>query len=60
MLSTVVYIAVGYHVFQQRNQLRNLTFSSRGRDAQDGSSSEDRDSADKVRFGNKSSARQRN
>jgi hypothetical protein len=28
LLSTVIYIAVGYHVFHQRNQLRNLTLSN--------------------------------
>ncbi|KAK4156642.1 hypothetical protein C8A00DRAFT_40937 [Chaetomidium leptoderma] len=27
-LSAVIYVAVGYHVFHQRNQLRNLTLSN--------------------------------
>ncbi|KAH9897452.1 hypothetical protein F4778DRAFT_793549 [Xylariomycetidae sp. FL2044] len=27
-LSTVIYVAVGYYVFQQRNQLRNLSLSN--------------------------------
>ncbi len=32
MLSVVIYVAVGYHVFHQRNQLRNLTLSNQARD----------------------------
>ncbi|KAK1757862.1 putative G-protein coupled receptor [Echria macrotheca] len=28
LLSAVIYLAVGYHVFHQRNQLRNLTLSN--------------------------------
>ncbi|KIH91961.1 g-protein coupled receptor [Sporothrix brasiliensis 5110] len=43
-LSAVIYVAVGYHVFHQRNQLRNLTLSNQAKDL---SSSEVRDSADK-------------
>jgi hypothetical protein len=31
-LSAVVYIAVGYQVFHQRNQLRNLTLSNYAKD----------------------------
>ncbi|CCC07904.1 unnamed protein product [Sordaria macrospora k-hell] len=30
-LSGLVYLAVGYQVFHQRNQLRNLTFSNQGK-----------------------------
>jgi hypothetical protein len=48
LLSTVVYVAVGYHVFHQRNQLRNLTFSNKAKDAKDASTSDVRDSAEKV------------
>ena len=33
MLSSVIYVAVGYHVFHHRNQLRNLTLSNQARDA---------------------------
>ncbi|KAI1101470.1 hypothetical protein F4804DRAFT_10306 [Jackrogersella minutella] len=33
ILSSLVYIAVGYCVFKQRNQLRNLSLSNPGRDA---------------------------
>ncbi|KAL2147676.1 hypothetical protein VTI28DRAFT_7028 [Corynascus sepedonium] len=32
VLSTLIYVAVGYHVFHQRNQLRNLTLSNQARD----------------------------
>ncbi|KAL2170783.1 hypothetical protein VTG60DRAFT_4438 [Thermothelomyces hinnuleus] len=32
VLSTLIYVAVGYHVFHQRNQLRNLTFSNQEMD----------------------------
>lgn len=49
LLSTVVYVAVGYHVFHQRNQLRNLTFSNNAKDCKDVSTSDIRDSAEKVR-----------
>ncbi|KAF9870585.1 g-protein coupled receptor [Colletotrichum karsti] len=46
--SCVIYFAVGYHVFHQRNQLRNLTFSNPGKDGKDVScSDEQRDSAEK-------------
>ncbi|PKS06275.1 hypothetical protein jhhlp_007023 [Lomentospora prolificans] len=47
--STLIYIAVGYHVFKQRNQLRNLTFSSPGNDGKVVicSTSDVRESADK-------------
>ncbi|CAK7206234.1 hypothetical protein SEUCBS139899_009021 [Sporothrix eucalyptigena] len=31
-LSAVIYVAVGYHVFHQRNQLRNLTLSNQAKD----------------------------
>ncbi|CAK7237772.1 hypothetical protein SBRCBS47491_010125 [Sporothrix bragantina] len=30
--SAVIYVAVGYHVFHQRNQLRNLTLSNQAKD----------------------------
>ncbi|KAH0430140.1 g-protein coupled receptor [Colletotrichum camelliae] len=46
--SCVIYFAVGYHVFHQRNQLRNLTFSNPARDNKDLSCSDERDSAEKV------------
>jgi len=32
MLTAVIYAAVGYHVFHQRNQLRNLTLSDQARE----------------------------
>ncbi|KAM0638901.1 hypothetical protein ACHAQF_007233 [Verticillium nonalfalfae] len=49
LCSILIYFAVGYHVFHQRNQLRNLTFSHI-KDANEVSMSEDnRDSAEKVR-----------
>lgn len=44
-LSAVIYLAVGYHVFHRRNQLRNLTLSNQGKDM---SSSDVRESAEKV------------
>jgi hypothetical protein len=40
-------MAVGYQVFQQRNQLRNLTFSNQGVDGMAGGSRELRDSDEK-------------
>lgn len=46
VLSAVIYMAVGYHVFHQRNQLRNLTLSNQGKSI---STSDVRDSAEKVR-----------
>ncbi|KAG7141184.1 Cyclic AMP receptor-like protein A like [Verticillium longisporum] len=47
LCSILIYFAVGYHVFHQRNQLRNLTFSHI-KDANEVSMSEDnRDSAEK-------------
>ncbi|KAF6838398.1 g-protein coupled receptor [Colletotrichum plurivorum] len=46
--STVIYFAVGYHVFHARNQLRNLTFSNPTKDCRDISCSEERESAEKV------------
>ncbi|EAQ92981.1 hypothetical protein CHGG_01216 [Chaetomium globosum CBS 148.51] len=33
LLEIVIYVAVGYHVFHHRNQLRNLTLSNQARDA---------------------------
>lgn len=47
MLSAVIYFAVGYHVFHQRNQLRNLSLSTQGKDLT-GDSTDVRDSAEKV------------
>ncbi|TPX16230.1 uncharacterized protein E0L32_004225 [Thyridium curvatum] len=44
VLSAVIYMAVGYHVFHQRNQLRNLTLSNQGKSI---STSDVRDSAEK-------------
>lgn len=44
-LSACIYIAVGYHVFHQRNQLRNLTPSNLAKEI---SCSDVRDSAEKV------------
>jgi hypothetical protein len=44
-MSAVIYGAVGYHVFHQRNQLRNLTLSN-----QADIYGNDFDSAEKVRF----------
>ncbi|KAM0326305.1 hypothetical protein ACHAQA_006903 [Verticillium albo-atrum] len=47
LCSILIYFAVGYHVFHQRNQLRNLTFSN-AKDAKEVSVVEDnRDSAEK-------------
>ncbi|KAI6430931.1 hypothetical protein MCOR24_001736 [Pyricularia oryzae] len=43
-LSAVIYVAVGYQVFHQRNQLRNLTLSNPGKET---STSDVRDSAEK-------------
>lgn len=48
VLSAVIYFAVGYHVFHQRNQLRNLSLSNQGKDNTTGDSSDVRDSAEKV------------
>ncbi|CAI4216097.1 unnamed protein product [Parascedosporium putredinis] len=53
--STLIYFAVGYRVFKQRNQLRNLTFSAHdAADANDGkeasSASDVRESADKHKL----------
>ncbi|CAK7274819.1 hypothetical protein SEPCBS119000_006367 [Sporothrix epigloea] len=45
-MSAIIYIAVGYHVFQLRNQLRNLTLSNQAKDL---SNFEVRDLTDKVR-----------
>ncbi|KAK3393355.1 hypothetical protein B0H63DRAFT_386612 [Podospora didyma] len=45
LLSAVIYVAVGYHVFHQRNQLRNLTLSNQAKDM---SGSDIRGSAEKV------------
>ncbi|KAH8905256.1 family A G protein-coupled receptor-like protein [Coniochaeta sp. PMI_546] len=45
LLSTVIYVAVGYQVFHQRNQLRNLTLSN---PAKDTSSSDVRESGERV------------
>jgi hypothetical protein len=49
LFSTLIYFAVGYHVFHQRNQLRNLTFSQLTSNDKDASQSDVRDSAEKVR-----------
>ncbi|KAL0938378.1 g-protein coupled receptor [Colletotrichum truncatum] len=46
--SCVIYFAVGYHVFHQRNQLRNVTFSNPTKDGRDNSCGDGRDSAEKV------------
>lgn len=49
--SFMIYVAVGYHVFHQRNRLRNMTFSQSvsGKDGKSVSRSDDaRDSAEKV------------
>lgn len=45
LLSGVIYFAVGYQVFHQRNQLRNLTLSNPAKEV---SSCDIRDSAEKV------------
>jgi hypothetical protein len=50
LLSTIIYVAVGYHVFHQRNQLRNLTFSNHGKGGKEPPSSDERESAEKVGF----------
>lgn len=47
VLSAVIYFAVGYHVFHQRNQLRNLSLSNQGKETT-GDTSDVRDSAEKV------------
>ncbi|KAI0442472.1 hypothetical protein F4803DRAFT_562288 [Xylaria telfairii] len=47
VLSSFIYIAVGYYVFKQRNQLRNLSLSSPTRDLP-----ETRDSGEKDLFTN--------
>ncbi|KAK3362375.1 hypothetical protein B0T25DRAFT_512596 [Lasiosphaeria hispida] len=44
VLSALIYVAVGYHVFHQRNQLRNLTLSNQAKDI---SGPETRGSAEK-------------
>ncbi|KAK3329896.1 hypothetical protein B0H66DRAFT_40658 [Apodospora peruviana] len=49
LLSGVIYVAVGFHVFHQRNQLRNLTLSTQAKDA--GSGSDIRESAEKSLAG---------
>lgn len=46
--SVIIYIAVGCHVFHQRNQLRNLTFSNQGKDSKEAWTSQNRDSGEKV------------
>ncbi|TGJ87176.1 hypothetical protein E0Z10_g1628 [Xylaria hypoxylon] len=47
VLSALIYVAVGYHVFKQRNQLRNLSLSNPTRDPP-----ETRDSGEKDLFTN--------
>ncbi|KAI0160239.1 hypothetical protein GGR57DRAFT_412839 [Xylariaceae sp. FL1272] len=46
-LSTVIYFAVGYHVFKQRNELRNISLTNPSRDA-----AGTRDSGEKNLFTN--------
>ncbi|KAK0657011.1 hypothetical protein B0T16DRAFT_50373 [Cercophora newfieldiana] len=46
MLSNIIYVCVGYSVFHQRNQLRNLTLSNQARGAVD-----ERSSAEKGQVG---------
>jgi hypothetical protein len=46
VLSSVIYVAVGYHVFHHRNQLRNLTLSNQARDTYGA----ERKESEKVRF----------
>ncbi|KAI1259312.1 hypothetical protein F5Y18DRAFT_443603 [Xylariaceae sp. FL1019] len=46
-LSTVIYFAVGYYVFKQRNQLRNISLTNPSRDA-----AGNRDSGEKNLFTN--------
>ncbi|CCF40159.1 G-protein coupled receptor [Colletotrichum higginsianum] len=48
--SSVIYFAVGYHVFHHRNQLHNLTFSNNGCDGKEMTCSDERDSAEKVSY----------
>lgn len=48
LLSTCIYISVGYYVFKQRNQLRNLSLSNPGR----GEGPAQRDSGEKELFNN--------
>ncbi|GAP83441.1 putative G-protein coupled receptor [Rosellinia necatrix] len=47
VLSSLIYVAVGYYVFKQRNQLRNLSLSNPHRDI-----TEARDSGEKDLFAN--------
>ncbi|KAI1412534.1 hypothetical protein F5Y13DRAFT_162901 [Hypoxylon sp. FL1857] len=47
ILSTCIYVAVGYYVFKQRNQLRNLSLSNPARDVPTA-----RDSGEKTLFAN--------
>jgi len=47
MLSNIIYICVGYSVFHQRNQLRNLTLSNQARGV---ANSDERNSVEKVSF----------
>ncbi|KUI58050.1 Cyclic AMP receptor-like protein A [Cytospora mali] len=35
VLSAIIYFAIGYHVFHQRNQLRNLSLSNQAKDDDD-------------------------
>lgn len=50
VLSAIIYFAIGYHVFHQRNQLRNLSLSNQAKDDEDVicDASDVRDSAEKV------------
>ncbi|KAI1356300.1 hypothetical protein F5Y01DRAFT_309713 [Xylaria sp. FL0043] len=43
VLSAFIYVAVGYYVFQQRNQLRNLSLSNPRHDSPDTRSSAEKD-----------------
>lgn len=45
MLSNIIYVCVGYSVFHQRNQLRNLTLSNQARGV---ATSDERSSAEKA------------
>ncbi|OTA55470.1 hypothetical protein K449DRAFT_311651, partial [Hypoxylon sp. EC38] len=47
ILSSCIYVAVGYYVFKQRNQLRNLSLSNPARDVRTA-----RDSGEKTLFTN--------
>lgn len=49
VLSAIIYFAIGYHVFHQRNQLRNLSLSNQAKDDEDVicDASDVRDSAEK-------------